>query len=168
MINFTKNQLIIIFVVLGIFALVAGNYLEARTDRQVAVASPIPKAVVKINDLKIPVEIADDQTERDLGLSAHNELPADEGMLFTFGGAKTPTAFWMKDMQFSVDMIWIADGKVVQIHKNAMPEPGISEANLKTYIPNEPVHFVLEVNAGFADKNNIAPGDIFTPPNEAN
>jgi hypothetical protein len=79
-------------------------------------------------------------------------------MLFLYN-IKRPAVFWMKGMRFPLDIIWIADGKVVQIDKQAPHEPGVADPDLKRYISNEPVDAVLEVNAGFAEKNGIKVGD---------
>jgi uncharacterized membrane protein (UPF0127 family) len=108
--------------------------------------------------LEIPVEIADEEPERSIGLAKYDTLAENEGMLFVFG-AKTPVHFWMKNMKFAIDMIFIADNKIVSISENAAPEPGVADSGLKLYSPTEPVNYVLEVNAGFVEKNNIKIGD---------
>ena len=57
-------------------------------------------------------------------------------------------------------MIWIADGKIVAINKNIpKPAPNTPDNQLKTYSPGQFIDRVLEVNAGFADKNKIKVGD---------
>jgi uncharacterized membrane protein (UPF0127 family) len=80
-------------------------------------------------------------------------------MLFVFDRPDT-YSFWMKDMNFPIDIIWLSsDMKVVYTKKNARPElyPEI-------YIPKEKAKYVLEVVAGFSDKNNLQEGDsvLFT------
>ena len=64
--------------------------------------------------------------------------------------------FWMKDMKFPLDIIWINDSKVIDITYGAQTE-GSTPTNI--YRPNNPVKYVLEVNAGFALENNIRIGD---------
>ncbi|MFA6256705.1 MAG: DUF192 domain-containing protein [Candidatus Paceibacterota bacterium] len=108
----------------------------------------------------VKVELAITKEAQIRGLSGRSGLPEGEGMLFIFD---TPSKkiFWMKDMNFAIDMIWITEGKkVVYIEKNARPEsyPG-------TYFgPDTRVKYVLEVPAGFADKYNLEPGNpvVFT------
>jgi uncharacterized membrane protein (UPF0127 family) len=66
----------------------------------------------------------------------------------------------MKDMLIPLDFIWVANGKIVKIDKNVpAPAPNTPDGNLKTYSPGTPIDYVLEVNAGFSDKNNIKVGD---------
>ena len=63
--------------------------------------------------------------------------------------------FWMKDMNFAIDIIWIGeDLRVVYIKKDARPE-----LYPETYTPTENAKYVLEVPAGFSEKNNLKVGD---------
>ena len=75
-------------------------------------------------------------------------------MLFVFDHpAQYP--FWMKDMNFPIDIIWIDENlKVIFIKKNAVPE---SYPEVFTSPQNS--KYVLEVVAGFSDKYNIKIGD---------
>lgn len=120
------------------------------------------KPKVKINDTEIEVEIADTEEKRTKGLSGRNSLEADKGMLFVFPKG-TKATFWMKDMKFDIDIIWIKDEKVVKIDKNAKaPEENTPENKLTLYPSEGPIDYVLEVNSGFSDKNNIKEGDPVT------
>jgi uncharacterized membrane protein (UPF0127 family) len=66
----------------------------------------------------------------------------------------------MKDMRFAIDIIWIDDEKIVQIDKAIQPpEEGTPDEELILYTVNQPIDYVLEVNAGFVEKNNIEKGD---------
>ncbi len=68
--------------------------------------------------------------------------------------------FWMKDMLFDIDMIFINDNKIVDIAKN-MPKPKPWDWPA-TYSSKNPADMVLEVNAGLSDANNWQIGDIIT------
>lgn len=115
---------------------------------------------VKINDIAIEVDIADNKQERSQGLSGRDSLAENEGMLFVFERHTTPT-FWMKDMNFPIDIIWISDERIVQIDESVPnPEPGTSLSKLPLYAPSQPVNYVLEVNAGFSEDNGIGVGDL--------
>lgn len=130
-------------------------FLAASCNRQTTIDHV---ATVTIGDHMLNVEIADTQDEQLLGLSFRESLAEDAGMLFLLKDKHRYT-FWMKDMKFPLDIIWILDGKVFEINPNAQPEPGVKDSNLKIYIPSKPVDTVLEVNAGWAEKNGIKIGD---------
>jgi hypothetical protein len=70
--------------------------------------------------------------------------------------------FWMKDMKFPIDIIWISGDEVVGIDENAEPEPGEPLSDLKIYYPPREIDRVLEVNAGAAEKYNLKVGDTVT------
>src|SRR4026208_1251957 len=72
------------------------------------------KSTVTINGHTLNIEIAQTQIEREKGLSGRDTLPENSGMLFVFDKPDY-YAFWMKDMKFPLDFIWIRDQKVVQI-----------------------------------------------------
>jgi len=115
---------------------------------------------VSVGNTKISVEIASTNETRQKGLGQRANLPQGSGMLFVFDQKDVIRSFWMKDMQFPLDFIWIKDAKIVQIDKNIpVPSPGTDDSNLTIYTSNSPVDYVLEVNAGFCDKNNIKEGD---------
>ena len=117
---------------------------------------------VSIGGVKINVEIADTEEKRIKGLSGRKALTENEGMLFIF---ENPGIyyFWMKDMLFWVDIIWIDEtGGVLGVAENLSPE-----SYPFTFAPDASVKYVLEVNGGFAKKNSITTGDIIVfPSNE--
>jgi len=107
---------------------------------------------VQINDIIIPVELADTLEKHIQGLSDSEELIG--GMLFLFNDRQV-RSFWMKNMNFPIDIIWIDDNKIVNISENLVPE---GEKPKETYSSIYPVNYVLEVNAGFCKENNILVG----------
>ena len=66
----------------------------------------------------------------------------------------------MKDMLIPIDIIWISENRIVDMHKN-IPAPDLETpyANLLLYTPEEAINYVLEVNAGFVEQNNFNIGD---------
>jgi len=103
---------------------------------------------VKVGAKTFAVELALTAEQQSLGLSNRNSLVSNAGMLFVFKPAEAAT-FWMKDMKFPLDMIWIYQGKVIAIDKNLpIPKTGTAPADLPTYSPKTPVDYVLEINAG--------------------
>lgn len=118
---------------------------------------------VKIGSVIIRSEVVDTPMKKFKGLSGRESLENGTGMLFIFYGYSKP-AFVMRDMKFSIDIIWIRDTTVVDISKN-LPLP-IAGGPLIEYAPLAEVNRVLEVPAGFSDSNNVTIGDtlgIFMP-----
>ncbi|MBC8111080.1 MAG: DUF192 domain-containing protein [Verrucomicrobia bacterium] len=103
---------------------------------------------------KLDIEIADNDAERTQGLMYRKNMPETQGMLFIFSKPETHT-FWMKNTVMSLDIIYIgADRKIVSIGKYAKP---FSEETIPS---GEEAQYVLEVNAGFADKYKLTEGDV--------
>lgn len=114
------------------------------------------------DNIVVKAEIANSPDKKELGLSFRDNLDTDRGMLFIF---EVPTVafFWMKDMRIPLDIIWIMDDKIVDIDKNVpIPKTDTPLTQLPKYSPSEKVNYVLEVNAGFTDKNSIEVGDVVT------
>ena len=77
---------------------------------------------IKIAGQEIKVELAVSDAEKGKGLSGRTGLAPNTGMLFVFE-KPGPYAFWMKDMNFPIDIIWLSeDLKVVYIKQNTRPE----------------------------------------------
>lgn len=106
----------------------------------------------------LKVEIADTEEKQQQGLSGRDSLPQNSGMLFIMPMPGRYT-FWMKDMKFPIDLIWIKDGKVVDIIQNAKIELNTKDDDLLRYVSVVDANMVLEVNAGFAEKYQIKSGD---------
>lgn len=106
--------------------------------------------VLKIGNAAVKIDIVDTPPERARGLSGIDSIEDDEGMLFVFGGPRR-YSFWMKDMRFPIDIVWIGeDRRVVDITENLRPESYPAQ-----YQPREPAQYVLEVNTGWARRHNI-------------
>lgn len=116
-----------------------------------------PGSVV-VNGKKIGLEVVKTSQDISRGLGGRDNLESDKGMLFVFSKSDH-YVFWMKDMRFSIDIIWLQDDIIVDISKNVPAEPGVSLQKLKLYSPQQKANRVLEVNAGFSDKNNIKIGN---------
>lgn len=102
----------------------------------------------------IHVSVADTDAERAQGLSGSSGLAPDEGMLFVFP-VDGKYAFWMKDMLFSIDMVWLSsDGNVRYIVRNASPD-----TYPQTFVSTSLARYVLELPAGFAKQYNVQVGD---------
>lgn len=116
---------------------------------------------VKIAGIKLKVDLALTPEAQEQGLSGKSELKKDEGMLFVFDHIDQ-YPFWMKGMNFALDIIWIGeDLRVVYIKKNAQPESYLpaGKAGPETFFPNQNAKYVLEVLSQFSEKNNLKEGD---------
>jgi len=117
---------------------------------------------ISIGATQVKARLADTEAKRKIGLSATQKLADDEGMLFVFDKKDTTPSFWMKDMQMAIDIIWIKDNRISQIEKNIQPpKPNTKDDELKRYESDSPIDYVLEVKAGFCDKNNIKVGSTY-------
>lgn len=112
---------------------------------------------VTVGKTIIPVEIRRTPEELQKGLSGRASLDAKSGMIFIFDKS-AKYRFWMPDMHFSIDIIWIDENKkIVGIHENVSTE--FDPEDPKFYIAPKPAKYVLEVNAGFSKKNGIGVGN---------
>ena len=102
------------------------------------------------------VELANNDDERSRGLMFRKELPEGRGMLFDFQQDR-PVEFWMHNTFISLDMIFITgDGRILRIAEKTEP---FSDRLIPS---GGPVRAVLEVIAGTARKDGLAPGDRVT------
>ena len=84
-------------------------------------------------------EIADDDAERALGLGGRDRLARDAGMYFVL--TSDAPRIWMKGMRFPLDLVWIKDGRVVDVTARVPDEPpGTPESELPVYSPSQPAN----------------------------
>ncbi len=108
---------------------------------------------IRIGENIFQAEIAATPAKRNQGLSGRENLCENCARLFLFS-EKGRQAFWMKEMKFDLDIIWIDSDNVVYIAKNVSHE---KERDLIK--PDREADKVLEINAGLADKLGIKIGD---------
>lgn len=102
------------------------------------------------------LDVADTPQLRTQGLSGVTKMRLDEGLLFDFEADDT-WGIWMKGMKIPIDILWLdKKGKVVYIVRDAQPELSTT----KTFKPNEPARYVIELNAGAAERYMVKVGDI--------
>jgi uncharacterized membrane protein (UPF0127 family) len=110
---------------------------------------------VRVGDVRFFVKIADDYDEYLTGLSGHPGLRVNEGMYFLFD-APDRYGFWMKDMLFPIDIVWVRNGAVIGVSEDV---PVAGDSPPKLYYPPAPVDAVLEVRAGTVIGRGIKVGD---------
>lgn len=124
--------------------------------------NPLPLGTVKINNAVYQVEVADNDATRMQGLSGRSALGKNSGMYFVFPYAKTLT-FWMKDMQFPLDIVWIKNQVVIGISRNIPPPvPGTALQDLTRYVSPQPADRVLELNADAASSIQVGDKVVFS------
>jgi hypothetical protein len=134
-------------------ALLCGLALGAAEPRRSASGHPL--AAVEIGLRRIEVEVADTSARKTLGLSGRASLPDGHGMLFPYE-RPARQGFWMRDMRFDIDIVWIRAGRIVDITLRArhdVPQPP------PLLYPSEPADLVLEVPAGTAERAGWRRGD---------
>ena len=124
------------------------NYYKFKKEGELTFVDSLENPIIKID-----IEIADNDYERQLGLMNRQSMEEMQGMLFIFPQERY-LSFWMMNTLFSLDIIFVNSNKeIVTIHKDTTP---LSE---QSYPSTEPAQFVVEVNAGFCDRHNIKLGD---------
>jgi len=109
--------------------------------------------VLSIGSAAVKIAVADTPVKRQQGLSGRKSLRPDEGLFFIFNQPGF-YPFWMKEMNFSIDIIWLDENKkIVDIDKNIPPQ-----SFPQLFQSRRPVQYVLEVNAGFANRHQIGIG----------
>ena len=92
------------------------------------------------------IEIADTDYETETGLMYRKSMQSDRGMLFIFSEIAMHS-FYMKNTEIPLDIIFIDDNfKIASFQENAEP---FSEKGLSSQVP---IKYVLELNAGVAEK----------------
>ncbi len=104
-------------------------------------------ATVQVHGHTLKVEVERSDRAKAKGLSGRRLLVSGRGMLFLFSTPGT-YEFWMKDMRFPIDIVWIAQGKIVDVSRN-VPAPKAGEEPARVQ-PRAPADTVLEVQAGVA------------------
>lgn len=103
--------------------------------------------IIEIGDKKYNVEVAKTEEEKIKGLQGRNSLAPDEGMLFVYDEPED-LAFWMKDTDIPLDIVFIDEDEEVISVKQGIP-------NDETLLEEDGVKYVLEVNPD----SGIMPGD---------
>ncbi|MFA6404680.1 MAG: DUF192 domain-containing protein [Candidatus Paceibacterota bacterium] len=148
---------------LGEFLASSTNQFASSTDRYINqnkselqfFDKSYATTTIKLKSDTLRVQIANNPTQRELGLSNRESLPNNAGMLFIFPSVGK-YGFWMKDMNFPIDIIWIRSNReVVGIAKDVSPD-----TFPQFFYPPSDIQFVLEVNAGASDRLGIATGTV--------
>ncbi len=146
-----KNQTYIRLLKPLLLGLLLMTESKAQTTLQVVTKS-IEKTFTATNIIVVEAEKAD--IERSNGLSGIKNMDLNEGVAFIFEkpGQKV---FWMKDMLFPLDFVYIHKDRVVEVKENVLPS---SYPN--TIVNQMPASIIIELNAGQVKLKNIKVGDV--------
>jgi hypothetical protein len=164
--NLTKKEKKISHGIIIFFILTISIYGYRCISEKVCEVDTINKFVrhdvtITMPNGAIVAEVVDTKASRELGLSGRTSMRDNEGMLFVFD-YPGQYGFWMKDMNFPLDIIWISqNGYVVYIEQNMTPESYL-ENPPKTAINNAQANYVLEMNAGMTEQYGLFLGSRVT------
>lgn len=139
--------------------LLTGQHIFAPQATSFSEVQDHQKIQLKIRDKVLNVEVVNTAQSMTQGLSDRDQIGSD-GMLFLLGEMQIPH-FWMKDMHFDLDMVWIDNLKIVDISAH-VPKPSSPNEQLPIYSSTYPANMVLELNAGDAQRWGLKNGDVFT------
>jgi len=126
------------------------SFLVSSPDDSTSSAS----STVQVGGKTVRVTVADTPETRQKGLGGRNGLAPDEGMLFIFP-QDGKYGFWMKDMKFPIDMLWLSGTRrVVYMAQNVSPD-----TYPEVFAPTTPARYVLELPAGYAKAYTVGVGD---------
>jgi uncharacterized membrane protein (UPF0127 family) len=153
--------LLVVFVA-GILLIIISNTSTSHTNAYnflASISAPpgrILKAEVIVNNFTLKADLALTQEQQTKGLAVKNTMNETQGMLFVFQHPALQS-FWMKDMKFPIDIIWMdANRSVVYIAPNLQPCPAVGDC--PGYVPTKESMYVLETTAGFSHRHHVIPG----------
>lgn len=104
----------------------------------------------------VSVDVVSNESDMERGLIGHKELGQDQGMLFVFNN-DTRHQFWMKNMTFDLDIVWISfEGRIVYIGHHV---PACKKDPCPIYSPGKPSRYVVELNSGYTTSHGWNAGD---------
>ena len=148
--------IVVLIILAGYIALSDGRYYEVKRF-----FIPLESVTVSVGKNQLFVDVVSTDDDRAKGLSGREKLGEKEGLLFVFED-DAPHGIWMKDMRFPIDIIWIgSDSMVIEVVENAMPA-----TYPEVFRPDGDAAYVLEVNAGVAERIGIQKGTEIRIPRE--
>lgn len=112
---------------------------------------------VELRGNEFKVELADNPSERERGLMYRDQMAADAGMLFLFD-RQEPQAFWMKNTRIPLDILYYDESWTLVAWSLNTPPCSLGD-QCPSYPSRKPARYVLELNAGTAEKIGAKLGD---------
>jgi len=127
-------------------------------DAWKTLSDPRDEAAVTLGNSELTVLVSDTPQEREQGLSGRNSLEPYDGMLFLFPEPGR-YSFWMKNMRFPIDIVWIRDSRIIGVTESIPPpEAGTPDSELEIYRSPDAIDSALEVFAGNARRLELSKG----------
>ncbi|PLX28550.1 hypothetical protein C0581_01850 [Candidatus Parcubacteria bacterium] len=117
-----------------------------------------PHMTVELKDQRLNVLVAKNIYQQRKGLGGRDSLAPYDGMLFPYSLLGKPTMV-MRDMEFSIDIVWFLDGEVVDFAPQVAIEPDREEYEYTKYYPRTEANLVLELPGGWSDEYDLRIGD---------
>lgn len=160
--NLTASLIIIVISLIGCQQATQKTTQEVTQKTQDTFNTPTIAQFDNIQQTSLQVYIADSANEQAVGLGDIPELPATHGMLFIYS-QPAQYSYWMKGVEYPIDIIWLKEMTVVDITPNIQPEdPSTALQDYARYSPAVPVDGVLEVTSGLTDQVGIEIGHHLT------
>ncbi len=121
--------------------------------------SGLKQGMITVGEQRFQVEIADTATSQQQGLMQRRLLPNDQGMLFIFPESRVQQ-FWMKNTPLPLDMLFF-DEALQLVHQVTAKPCDVSPCPI--YSSQVAVRYVLEINAGLAERFKLHKGDKLSP-----
>ena len=115
---------------------------------------------VELAGQRFTVELADDDAERARGLMFRDAMAEGRGMLFVHD-AQEPQAYWMKNTRIALDILYFDNDRKLVAQQRDVPPCSLGDA-CPSYPSNAPARYVLELNAGQAEKLKLQDGATLT------
>ena len=146
----TFFELIAVLAILLVILLAVNFFVDEEDTSRFIQAS--------LADQEITLEVADNQILQRMGLSNREYLEENHGMIFVYEEEIEGLSFWMKDTLIPLDMIFLnSDFEVVDIIENV---PICEEDECPSYTSEQVAKYVIELNAGWVEENNLEIGDF--------
>ena len=125
-----------------VLVLVTGVFMVASLSQR--------RATMSIGDQLVSARIADTDGSRQKGLSGTTQLADNQAMLFIFP-TSSRWGMWMKDMNYSLDMLWLDSGKkIVHVEQDVSPA-----SYPEVFLPDQDARYVVELPAGFVARHGV-------------
>ncbi|MGI5828009.1 MAG: DUF192 domain-containing protein [Patescibacteria group bacterium] len=154
-----KTAFLVIFLLIGGLYVIKYTSLEKQLESSLSTQTDVANAKsLWIGGVQVTVEVVDTPEKMSKGLSGRKSLEEGRGMLFVYPDPQ-PVTFWMPDMNFPIDIIFIRNNTIIKMYEN-VPNPPVDtpRSELPLYPSGETIDMVLEVPAGWAAKNFIKTG----------